>query len=167
MKGYKKLLYIGALIIMIGCLTGCFKRKIEIKNITHVYFTFSNGYAMNSYTRYTLNYKDGKYEAEIKQYGEPEENLRKYTVEKKKVEELEKNLNETNIYKWKGFDKNDKNVLDGDSFSFNMWLGEGKEKKEIDAHGYMKWPVDYANIKGIICDWFDSIDVERPKDIDY
>ena len=145
MKGYKKLLYIGVLIIMVGCLTGCFKRKIG----------------------YTLNYKDGKYEAEIKQYGEPEENLRKYTIEKKKVEELEKSLNETNIYKWKGFDKNDKNVLDGDSFSFNMWLGEGKEKKEIDAHGYMKWPVDYANIKGIICDWFDSIDVERPKDIDY
>ena len=167
MKGYKKLLYIGVLIIMIGALTGCFKKKIEIKNITHIYFTFSNGYAMNSYTRYNMNYKDGEYKVEIKQYGEPEENLRTYTIKKEKVEELEKKLNETNIYKWDGFKKSDKNVLDGDSFSFGMWLGEGKEKKTIDAQGYMKWPVDYGSIKGILCDWFNSIDVDRPEKIEY
>jgi hypothetical protein len=157
MKGHKILFYIG-IVIMIGALTGCLKVKEEIKNIEHLHFSYSEGYMMNAYSVYTLDLKDNVYTVTIKPTGVPEEKKKTYIIGKEKVTKLEEMLNDTNLYKWNGFKKSDKNVLDGDSFSFNLKFDE---KKHIDASGYMMWPTDYVNIKALIVNWFNEINTDK------
>ena len=49
-----------------------------------------------------------------------------------------------NVNKWDGFNKSDKNVLDGNSFSFSY---SNTDNKSIEAHGYMKWPNNYREFR--------------------
>ena len=48
MKGYKSILYIGVLLIMVCILTGCFKKKIRIENLKSFHYSYSVGYYMNA-----------------------------------------------------------------------------------------------------------------------
>ena len=159
MKGYKKLFYIGIL-IMIGALSGCLKKKIQIKDIEYLHFTYSEGYMANAYSVYTLELKNEKYTVTIKPTGIPDEEKKTYTIEKGKVKELENALNGTQLYTWNGFNKVDKGVLDGDSFSLNLKYNEGNS---ITASGYMRWPTDYGTIKQLIVNWFNDIALEKEK----
>ena len=159
MKGKILLFFIGV-VIMIGALTGCLKQKKDIKDIEILHFSYSVGYMMNAYCKYTLDLKDDVYTATIKPNGIPDEEKRTYEVDKDKVVELANRLNETKIYLWDGFKKSDRNVMDGDSFSFYLRFGD---KEKIDASGYMMWPTDYAQIKGVIEGWFAEIDLGKEK----
>ena len=126
----------------------------NISNIKHFYFTYSNGYAMNSYTKYEIDEKDGKFIAKIKQYGEPEEDSKEIEISSEKMKELENILNKYNVSKWDGFNKTDKNVLDGDSFSFSL---RTEDNKSISASGYMKWPDNYKNVVGELETFFGDL----------
>ena len=138
-----------AIIIAIITTLGISKNKpitptaSNISNIKYFYFTYSNGYAMNAYTKYQIDEKDGKYIATIKQHGEPEEDAKEVELSLEKMKELENILNKNNVSKWNGFNKTDKNVLDGDSFSFSLRM---ENNKGISASGYMKWPENYKNV---------------------
>ena len=70
------------------------------------------------------------------------------------LERIEKVLKDNHVEKWNGFNKNDKNVLDGDSFSMSITTREGEE---IDAHGYMKWPTNYGEVKTELDKIFEDI----------
>jgi hypothetical protein len=163
MKGYIKILYIGVLIVMVCLLTGCFKKKIRVENLKSFHYSYSVGYYMNASYSYDIEKKDDKYIVSIKDAGMPEEKARKYTVEKGKIQQFESLLNEIEIYRWNGFQKSDKNVLDGNSFSLSIWL---ENKENISASGYMMWPSHYTEKKAVIENWFFKIDKNRPKDID-
>ena len=121
-----------AIIIAIITTLGISKNKpitptaSNISNIKYFYFTYSNGYAMNAYTKYQIDEKDGKYELSLE-----------------KMKELEIILNQYNVSELNGFNKTDKNVLDGDSFSFSLRM---ENNKGISASGYMKWPENYKNV---------------------
>jgi hypothetical protein len=65
--------------------------------------------------------------------------------------EIEKKLNEYHVSRWNGFNKNNKYVLDGDSFSFTL---KYNEKDEVSAHGYMMWPNNYSEVKGYLINTF-------------
>ena len=130
-----------------------FLPKKKISSIKRLYFTYTNGYAMNSYVIYELNCDD-KCTVKIKPLGEDEENTKEYNVSKKDLERIEKVLKDNNVEKWNGFNKNDKNVLDGDSFSMSITTREGEE---IDAHGYMKWPTNYGEVKTELDKIFEDI----------
>ena len=162
-KGYIKILYIGVLIIMVSVLTGCFKIKTKIEDLKSFHYSYSVGYYMNASISYDITKeKDSNvYLVKIKDAGMPEEEAREYTLKNEKIEEFVDLLNNTVIYKWNGFNKSDKNVMDGNSFSISINWGN---QRNISAHGYMKYPTKYKEIRSKIESWFYDIDVNRPKE---
>lgn len=143
------LLIIAFVTIIIFYLT---KKKIVLTkdNIKHIHFSYSTGNMMYANVQYDIDYKDNKYIATIKPDRSAEEASIKVELNDKQMKELVDKLNEYNITSWNGFKKSDKNVLDGDSFSLSI---ETKDEKWIDASGYMKWPKNYSEVKGV----FDSM----------
>ena len=145
------LLLIAILVVLVFVLPSVFEGK-KIENIKHLYFTYTSGYAMNSYATYTLDCND-KCTLKAKQLGEPEEETIEVEIPKEKMAVIEEKLNEYQVYKWKGFNKTDKYVLDGDSFSFNL---DYNEDDEISAHGYMRWPNNYSDVKSYLVNTFND-----------
>lgn len=129
----------------------------KIENITHLYFTYTSGYAAYAYTTYTLDCTD-KCILKVKPQGVPDEETIEVEIPKEKVLEIESKLNEYHVSRWNGFNKTDKYVLDGDSFSFNI---DFNEKDEINAHGYMMWPDNYSNVKSYLINEFNEYIKEK------
>ena len=102
------------------------KKKVIIKDLKHLHLSFSNGYAMYAYTIY---------DAAAEFFANEVINI----------------LNKYNVTSWDGFNKSDRNVLDGDSFSFSLRYDEDKE---VDAHGYMRYPNNYRDVKQELIDIF-------------
>jgi len=115
----------------------------KISNIKSFYFSYSNGYAMNAYTRYEINKVDGKYVSKIKQYGKSDEEAQIIEISEETVRELERILNKYEVTKWDGFKESDQDVMDGDSFSCSIHMEDGKN---ISASGYMVWPTHYRDV---------------------
>jgi len=68
-----------------------------------------------------------------------------YSVEisEKDVNKIVKVLQKYNVKSWDGFDKSDKYVLDGSSYSFDLTTKEGLK---VSAKGYMKYPDGYHEV---------------------
>ena len=162
-KGYIKLLYIGVFIIMLSTLTGCIKRNVKIEDLKSFHYSYSVGYYMYANVNYDITKDDDtdEYIAKIKDAGMPEEDARVYKLKESKVQEFVDMLNSTTIYKWNGFNKYDKDVLDGNSFSISINWGD---HRNISAHGYMKYPKSYNEITSKIESWFSDIDVNKPNE---
>lgn len=75
-------------------------------------------------------------------------------IDKSYLEELAKIINDNEIYKWNGFDKSDKNILDGSSFTLEVNYSNGKTLK---AHGYMKYPKNYNEGHKVLSDFLEQI----------
>ena len=149
-------LLITVLIVLVFVLPSVFEGK-KIENIKHMYFTYTSGYAMNSYATYTLDCND-KCILKVKQLGVPEEETKETEIPKEKLEEIANKLTEYNVSRWNGFRKSDKYVLDGDSFSFNL---DYNDNDEIRASGYMMWPNNYGNVKSYLIDTFNEYIKEK------
>ena len=132
------------------------KRKIVITkdNIKYMHFSYSTGNMINSNVSYNLEFKNYRYNVSIKPDNVPETEKKELEIDGKTLEKIVNVLNKYKVYRWNNFHKSDKNVLDGNSFSFSL---ETKDKKEIDASGYMKWPNNYMNVKGELDSIFASI----------
>ena len=121
------------------------KKEITISNIKYFHFSYSVGYAMNAYVIYELNYKDDKYIISIKPNGISDEEKKEVEVDNSFIQKLEEILKKYHVEKWNGFNKHDKNVLDGDSVSLNIRM---ENNDYLSASGYMKWPNNYGNVRG-------------------
>lgn len=132
------------------------KKKIELTkdNIKYMNFTYTTGNAMYSSVNYKIEYKDYKYIATIKPSGKSEEEAKQIEIDENTLEKIVEVLNKYNVYTWNNFHKNNKSVLDGTSFSFNL---ETKEDKTIDASGYMRWPNNYKNVRDELNTIFNSL----------
>ena len=128
-----------------------FRKKVEIKDIKYMHFSYSVGYAMYSNVNYDLEYKNSKYIAKIKPEGIADEDAKEVEVDEKIVIKLEEILKKYDVKSWDGFDKVDKYVLDGNSFSFSLRL---KDESSISASGYMKWPKNYREVRKELDDLF-------------
>lgn len=128
------------------------RKKIELTkdNIKHIHFSYSTGNMMYANVQYDIDLEKDGYVATIKPDRVAEEAAKKVKLDKKTMEKLVNELNKYNITSWNGYKKSDKNVLDGDSFSLSI---STKDNKDIDASGYMSWPKNYSEIKGV----FDSV----------
>lgn len=144
------------IILLVLLLLPRLKEK-KIENISHLYFTYTSGYAMYSYATYTLDCKD-KCILTVKKLGVPDEEKQEVEISTEKVEEIANKLNEYHVSRWNGFNKVDKYVLDGDSFSFNL---EFNESDKVNAHGYMMWPNDYSNVKSYLVNEFNDYIKEK------
>jgi len=123
------------------------KKDKPINGLTYMHFTYTTGYHMYAYTIYDIEYKDGKYIASIKPTDIPDEEKKEVELSNEVVTNIEKKLTEYNVSRWDGFNENDKYVLDGDSFSFNL---KYDNDKNISAHGYMRWPENYREVKNYL-----------------
>ena len=151
------ILFILLIIILLVLLLLPRIKEKKIENISHIYFTYTSGYAMYSYATYTLDCTD-KCILTIKPNGVPDEEKQEVEIPKEKVLEIESKLNEYHVSRWNGFNKSDKYVLDGDSFSFNL---NYNDNDKISAHGYMMWPNNYSNVKSYLINTFNEYIKEK------
>ena len=141
----------GVLLMFLSFLPGC-ARKAKIGDITKFHFHYTAGYAMYAYVNYDLELKDGGYTASVKPAGVPDEEARFFAVDEPFAQELKAILEKYGVGSWNGFNKRNKHVLDGNSFSLSVCMGE----EEIDASGYMRWPKNYADFKDAVRQLFDA-----------
>lgn len=143
------ILIIVFIVVIIFYLT---RKKIELTkdNIKHIHFSYSTGNMMYANVQYDIDLEKDGYVATIKPDRVAEEAAKKVKLDKKTMEKLVNELNKYNITSWNGFKKSDKNVLDGDSFSLSI---QTKDDNWIEASGYMSWPKNYSEVKGV----FDSV----------
>lgn len=129
-------------------------KKVEISEIKRFTFSYTTGYMVNAYVRYEIEYKANKYIARIKPNGKKEEELLETELDLETIKNIEKILKDNNVSKWNGFNKVDKDVLDGNSFSISITMSNDEQ---ITASGYMKYPDNYGNVRGSLDNIFDSI----------
>ncbi len=127
--------------------------KVDIKDIKTLHYSYSVGYAMYANCVYDLKCEEDKCMLTIKPNGFPEEDARTYDVDDNSIKEVINILNKYEVSKWDGFQKSDKNVLDGNSFSFSLTTKDGKN---ISASGYMMWPDNYGIVKNELKMIFDG-----------
>ena len=100
---------------------------------------------VNSNTNYNLYLEKDKIIINIKPNNLPYEEAKTIEINDNKViSEIENLLNKYEVYKWDGFSKSDNNVLDGNSFFFNLVYSDNKK---INANGYMMYPKNYKEVK--------------------
>lgn len=114
-----------------------------IYQINKLEYTYTSGYAINSDTLYIIDCEDDC-KLIIKEYGKNENELITIKLTDKDMDRFESMLNKYHILSWKGFSKSDKNVLDGDSFSFRLRYNDDEK---LSASGYMKYPDHYRDFK--------------------
>jgi len=150
-------------LLIIACvaffLGGCLRKKPKenesiLKDIINFSFNYSVGYAMNCQCSYKIDYIDNKFIASYKKNGIPEEDRLKKEISSEKIKELENLLNNYKVYKWDGFNKSDKNVLDGDDFSLSITT---LDKRHIRASGYESYPDNYGEVNKEIQNFFFEI----------
>jgi len=133
-----------ALLALSGC-AGIPGFGPQITEISSFRFSYQVGNYMNGSVAYELKKeKDGSYTARIKPNQVADEDAHVYTVGKDFADELAAFLREKKVSRWNGFQKSDKNVMDGNGFSFSLWT---TEDKRIAASGYMRWPRGYDEVK--------------------
>lgn len=133
-------------------------KNMNIKSISYLRFFYTQGYAINSDVSYEINCDD-KHTVKIKPYGKSEEEAIELVIDANTLNKIMDVLNKYKVVKWDGFNKSDRDVLDGDSFSFTLTYNDGIN---IYASGYMSWPENYRNVR----DEFDNIFKEIENDRD-
>ena len=158
MKNNSFIIVITAIILLViigGVLILSFNinKKVEIGDIKSFKFHYTRGYAMNSYVNYNIDCND-KCLATIKPYEVPEKEAIQLEIDNKFLKKIETILQKYDVGKWNGFDKTDKNVLDGNSFSLNVSF---TNNTRISASGYMKWPKNYKEVRDELDSLFNDL----------
>jgi surface protein len=129
------------LVLLIGILsislTGCKDKKNFDGDI--VSFRYSEGSGMGPSYEYEINLEKNKYIFKAGGYNGANLDVEK-EISEEQVKKLSKIINDNDIKSWDGFDKSDKDVMDGHSFSLFVNYKSGEK---IEAHGYMKYPSNY------------------------
>lgn len=121
--------------------------KVKITDIKYLSFYYTQGNMMNSNVKYTLTYENDKYIAEIKPNFKSEEEIKKVEIKKNDIEKIIETLKKYNVNKWNGFNKSDKYVLDGDSFSLYITF---LDNTKLSASGYMMYPKNYNEVQNVL-----------------
>lgn len=130
------------------------KTKKEIKDIVKLEYSYTSGMAIDDYARYTVECVDINCTYTIKPSGKKKEEEKVIKFDNGLIKLVEEMLTKYDVYSWDGFDKNDSNVLDGNSFSLSIKLKNGDT---ISARGYMMWPDHYDIVSNELDDFFLSI----------
>ncbi len=124
-----------------------------VYQINKLEYSYTSGYAVNSDVSYKIDCED-KCILIIKEYGKDEKDVIKKSLTNKDMDEFEDMLNKYHVISWKGFNKSDKNVLDGNSFSFHLRYNDDEK---LSASGYMMYPDHYKNFKENFENYIDEI----------
>ena len=141
------------LILLISCFF-LFRKKVVISEVKSFRFSYSTGNMINAYVIYEFKCDNGKCVASIKPSGIPDEEKTKVKVDEKFVNKLTDILKKYDVASWNGFNKSNKYVLDGNSFSISIYMENGDD---ISASGYMMWPKHYREVVSEFDTLFSSI----------
>lgn len=143
-KSVALIIVVFVLLVIITLLIINNKQKIKkIEGIRIFTFSYSTGRAIDSNVQYKLECTD-KCIINIKPKGHLDEKIQVKEVNLDFVKQLEELLNNYQVFKWNGFKKYDKNVLDGNSFHLYIRL---ESEKTIEADGYMRYPHNYKIVR--------------------
>ena len=146
----KIILWGGFLTMFLSFLGGC--RSVPVTEIRTFRFSVTENMSMYGQTVYELEVKDdGTGVITVKPCDVPDEEAVTAAVDADFVRGLEAMLRENGVGGWNGFDRVDKRVLDGRSFSLSVTMAGGKS---ISAHGYMKWPKNYREVRAALDEMF-------------
>lgn len=127
-------------------------REIIDSNI--IEFSYEHGSYFGGYNEYHLYYtEEGIAHIEAIGYNGSELNIDK-DIDESVFGEIEKIVNEQEIYKWDGFDESDNDILDGSSFSLKIMYKDGQS---VNAHGYMKYPDNYRVASDALTDYLNTL----------
>ncbi len=117
------------------------KAKPNESGIASFYYGY---HGMRLGSDFTVTSKDGKTvfnfeDGEHQVYGEME-----YECEPVVLGDLEQLYKDCKVWEWDGFDKVNKNVLDGDGFSLTIKFNDGSE---MSAHGSNAYPEGYGEFE--------------------
>jgi hypothetical protein len=129
------------------------KKKTEINNIKSMSINYTTGTYIYADILYEIECSD-KCIARFKPNGVSYEEKNEKDIDKNTIKKIENVLNKYDVIKWNGFNQNDKNVLDGNSFSVNI---KYNDNKTIEAHGYMMYPKNYRDVLKEIKEIFNEI----------
>ena len=148
-----KIIILFLLIIFFGLYVGFTGEKKDFWRLKTFSFSYSTGYHMNASVSYSLkkDKEQEKYIAKIKEDEVAEKDAITFYVDDDFIEDLENLIKEYKLNNWDGFHKSDKNVLDGNGFSFIVNYENGKS---ISASGYEKYPKDYSQVENAISNLF-------------
>ena len=124
-----------------------------IYQVNRLEYSYTSGYGINENVLYTIDCEN-KCNVKIKEYGKNENDIITINLSDKDMDRLEKILNKNHILSWKGFSKSDKNVLDGDSFTFRLRYNDDEK---VSASGYMMYPSHYNKFKQQFEDFISSL----------
>ena len=156
MKRRTLLILTGVLMSLVFLLGGC--KNMEIKELESFAFSYTTGNAMDASVSYELRLDDGVYTAVIKDDGVPLEEADIIETDQAFADRLAAFLHENKVERWNGFKKVNWRVLDGKSFSLALSTKDGKS---LSAHGYMRWPKQYKEVKAGIENLFNTLREEK------
>ena len=128
-------------------------RKKDMDRISHLSFRYTAGTALNARVRYELTEKNGRCHIFVLPKGHSENEALAIDVPNSFAESVRQILLQYHTGRWNGFDKKCRRVLDGRSFTLNVRFHSGKE---IHAHGYMRRPKHFREVRAALDDRFMS-----------
>lgn len=145
----KKIIFIILTLLLVGgaimFLFNKLKNKeIEITDIKSLHLGYSTGTMIYSNVSYDLKLEDDKYIGEIKPNNVSDEEKINVEMKNEDIEKIIKLLKDNHVGRWDGFNKSDQYVLDGNSFSFNVYF---TNNTSISASGYMMYPDNYRKVE--------------------
>lgn len=129
-------------------------RKKDMDRISHLSFRYTAGTALNARVRYELTEKNGHCHIFVLPKGHSENEALAIDVPNSFAESVRQILLQYHTGRWNGFDKKCRRVLDGRSFTLNVRFHSGKE---IHAHGYMRRPKHFREVRAALDDRFMSV----------
>ena len=114
-------------------------KSVTIDNIKEMTFNRITGNSINDIFSYSITCEE---ECKLSYY-KAGKLVRKENIDNDKMKELEDMLNKYNVGGWNGFENNNKDVLDGSSFGFSVYMKNGHN---IIASGYAEFPKNYNEV---------------------
>ncbi len=133
---------IAAAILLIG-------NEVNTRDGKIISFSYSHGSGEGGFEEYMVFEKDNNVILKYQCMGCFEEENVEKKIDAKYLDDLANIINDYKIAKWDGFDQSDDGVLDGDGFTLRV---KYDDEKSIEAHGYMKYPSNYKEVRDVILD---------------
>lgn len=114
-----------------------------VYQINKLKYSYTSGYGINEDVFYEIDCEDDCMLI-YKEYGKDEKDSISIKLTDKDMDKFENMLNKYHVLSWKGFNKSDNNVLDGNSFSFSLRYNDDEK---LSASGYMMYPDHYRDFK--------------------
>ena len=159
-KAFKPMLVLFSVLMLLSGLVACASaKKVELDEITYFCLSETTGNGAYSQCFYEAELVGDTVNILIKMNGSNTGHT--FTAQPEFMHKLTETANAYNVGSYDGFDKADKRVLDGDSFSLAIKTSGGQEVK---ASGYMKYPENFREAMTAITLPFDEIYYEAYPD---